>query len=68
MVGLETKGMSVGLILCFLGLAVFIYGLKSMDWARAISNSFLAVIGIFLGIAGLIVFLISAFSSGSVLN
>lgn len=65
MVSLETKSMSIGLILCFLGLAVFIYGLNSLDWATAISHSFLAVIGIFLGIAGFIVFLVSAFSRGS---
>jgi hypothetical protein len=60
--------MSVGLILCCRGLAVFIYSLMSMDWVRAISNSSLAIIGIFLGIAGFIVFLTSAFSSGSLIN
>ena len=68
MVSLELKGMSIGLVLCFIGLVVFIYGLNNMDWATAISNSFLAVVGMFLGIAGLIVFLVCAFSRGSAFN
>ena len=66
MVELETRGMLVGGILCFLGLVAFVYGTINMTRADAISNSFLIVIGIFMGIAGVLVFATSSFLRGSI--
>ena len=57
--------MAIGLILCVVGCVIFIYGISSMTKITVVSDSFLAVIGAFLGIAGFIVFVTSVFSSGS---
>ncbi|MFQ6068162.1 MAG: hypothetical protein ACE5KD_01320 [Candidatus Bathyarchaeia archaeon] len=65
---LETRSMLVGVVLCIIGLVVFLYGISSMTPLNAVSNSFLIVIGIFLGIAGFLVIVINAFSGGSILS
>ncbi len=58
--------MLVGLILCLIGLVVFIYGMINMSPANALANSFFVMVGIFLGIAGLLVLMTNAFSGGFV--
>ncbi|MCK4478729.1 hypothetical protein KAU88_09440 [Candidatus Bathyarchaeota archaeon] len=63
---LETRGVFVGVVLCLLGLIVFMYGTNNMTPANAVSNSFLVVIGMFLGMAGLIVLITNVFSGGSI--
>lgn len=65
-VRLEAKGALVGIVLCLLGFVIFIFGISNMTTINAASNSFLVVMGIFLGIAGLLVLIINVFSSGSV--
>ncbi len=55
----------MGTALCLLGLSVFVYGVINMTHANAVPNSFLVVIGLFLGMAGLLVMVTNAFSSGS---
>jgi len=65
---LEARGAFVGFALCVLGLVVFLYGIGNMTPANAVSNSFFAVIGIFLGIAGLLVLVMNVFSHGSFLT
>jgi len=66
MMRLDIRGVIVGVVLCLLGLSVFVYGTSSMTSSNAVSNSFLVVIGIFLGIAGLLVLIINVFARGSV--
>jgi len=61
---LEARGVLVGFILCLLGLIVFLFAISSMTQANAVSNSFLVVIGVFLGIAGFIVLVTNVFSGG----
>lgn len=68
MVGLEVRGMFVGVMLCLLGLIVFLYGTTGMSQANAVSNSFLIIVGIFLGMAGLLVFATSVFSRGPIFH
>jgi len=63
---LETKGVLVGVVLCLLGLVVFMHGINNMTPVNAVSNSFLVVIGMFLGIAGFIVLITNVFSGGSI--
>jgi len=64
-VRLETRGVLVGAVLCLLGLVIFLYGITNMTAVNAVSNSFLVVIGMFLGIAGLLVLITNVFSGGS---
>jgi hypothetical protein len=64
-VELEIRSVLVGSVLCLLGLVIFMYGITNMTAVNAVSNSFLVVIGMFLGIAGLIVLITNVFSSGS---
>ncbi len=63
---MEARGVTVGITLCILGLLFFLCGIINMAQANAISNSFLVVIGIFLGMAGLLVLIANAFSGGSI--
>jgi hypothetical protein len=65
---LEVRGMLVGVGLCLLGVALFIYGLVTMTYARATSNSFIIVVGVFLGMAGLLMLAMNLFSVGSLLT
>jgi hypothetical protein len=65
---LEVRGVSVGIVLCILGAALFLYGLVSMNYAMANFSSFLVVIGIFLGMTGLLVLAMNFFSSGSLFS
>jgi len=65
---MEIKVVLVGLILCILGFAIFLYGTTNMTHVTAVSDSFLVVVGIFLGIAGFLVFVAGAFSSGFTFN
>jgi len=65
---LEIRGVSVGIVLCFLGAALFLYGLVNMNYAMANSSSFLVVIGIFLSMTGLLVLAMNFFSSGSLFS
>ncbi len=67
-VRLEVRGVLVGIILCLLGFIVFTYGLVGMNPINAVHNSFLVLIGMFLGIAGLLVLLINVLSGGSFLH
>jgi len=62
----ETRSILVGIVLCLLGFVVFICGISNMTPINAVSNSFLIIIGMFLGIAGLIVLITSVFSGGSI--
>ncbi len=62
---MEVRGVLVGVALCLLGFALFVYGISNMTSANTVSNSFLVVISIFLGVAGLLVLITNAFSSGS---
>ena len=68
MAEMEIKVLLVGLILCFIGFAIFLYGTTNMTRVTVVSDSFLVVVGIFLGIAGFLVFVAGAFSSGSMFN
>lgn len=65
---MEVRGVLVGIVLCLLGVALFIYGLVGMNYAMARSSSFLVVIGIFLGMTGLLVLAMNFFSSGSLFS
>lgn len=63
---LEIRGILVGVVLCLLGLVFFIVGMTNMTTVNAVSNSFLIVVGMFLGIAGFLVLIVNTFSGGSV--
>ncbi|MGB9135632.1 MAG: hypothetical protein WCC63_08665 [Candidatus Bathyarchaeia archaeon] len=62
---MEVKVIFVGVVLCLLGLTLFVYGLVTMTYAGAMSSSFLIVVGIFLGMGGLLVLAMTLFSGGS---
>jgi hypothetical protein len=62
---LEVRGFVVGIILSILGFVVFLLGIVNMTQTNAISNSILVVIGIFLGMAGLLILITNIFSGGS---
>jgi len=61
MVKLETRVIITGTILCLTGLILFTYGITNMNQINAISNSFLIIIGIFLGMAGMIMLAMNVF-------
>jgi hypothetical protein len=67
-VRLEIRGIFVGAILSVVGLIVFLYGTAEMNQANAVSNSFLIVVGVFLGMAGFFVLATSIFSRGSIFH
>ena len=58
--------MLVGVVLCLVGFIIFIVGMNNMTTMNAVSNSFLIIIGMFLGIAGFLVLIINTFSAGSI--
>jgi len=61
---LEGRGVVVGIILCLLGVTLFASGLVNVNYATADFSSFLVVVGIFLGMAGLLVLAMNFFFSG----
>ena len=63
---LEIRGLLVGVVLCLIGFIIIVVGMINMTPVNAVSNSFLIIIGIFLGIAGLLVLTINAFAGGSI--
>lgn len=63
---LEIRGILVGVVLCLVGFVIFIAGIINMTPVNAVSNSFLVIIGVFLGIAGFLVLIINAFGGGSI--
>jgi len=63
---LEIRGILVGVVLCLIGFIIFVVGMINMTPVNAVSNSFLIIIGIFLGIAGFLVLIINAFAGGSI--
>ncbi len=68
MAEMEIKVALFGLILCFLGFAIFLYGTSNMTGATMVSDSFLVVVAVFLGIAGFLVFVAGAFSRDSMFS
>lgn len=56
----------VGVLLAMVGLAIFVYGMYAMKTEDFLSSTFLVVIGVFLGMAGLFVLLLQVFPSSSV--
>jgi hypothetical protein len=60
---LETRGILVGIILSLIGLTLFAIGISSLTQSNALSNSFLTVIGIFMGMSGLLVLAMNLFST-----
>lgn len=65
---LEVRGMVVGMTLCLAGFALFLYGWVTMTHGAVISSSAPVVVGIFLGMAGLLVLALNLFSQGSLFN
>ena len=63
---LEIRSMLVGVVLCLVGFIIFMVGMNNMTTMNAVSNSFLIIIGMFLGIAGFLVLIINTFSAGSI--
>ena len=59
---LETKTVVVGAILCLLGLVIFVYGIINMNYTSAVSSSFIVVLGIFTGMAGMLMLMMNLFS------
>ena len=62
---METRVVIAGIILCFVGLILFAYGISNMSQINAISNSFLIIIGIFLGMAGMLMLAMNVFPNFS---
>jgi hypothetical protein len=58
---METRVIIVGTILCITGLVMFCYGIATMSWQNATSNSLLLITGVFLGISGMFILLLNAF-------
>ena len=63
---LEFGGVIVGIGLCIIGLVIFFYSTSNINQLNAVSNMFLTVIGVFLGMAGLLVLMTNLFSHGSI--
>jgi uncharacterized membrane protein len=61
MSALETKVIIVGAILCLLGLIIFAYGISNMNYTNAVTSSFIIIIGIFTGMAGLFMLMMDMF-------
>lgn len=59
---LGTKATITGVILCVLGLSLFAYGMSSMSYASAVSNSHIVIIGIFTGMAGMFILVMDLFA------
>jgi len=58
---LGTKATLAGAILCVSGLSLFAYGMSSMSVASALSNSYIVMIGIFIGMAGMLILLMDLY-------
>jgi uncharacterized membrane protein len=58
---LETRVAMVGAILCLLGLIIFAYGISTMNYTNAFSSSFTIIVGIFTGMAGLLMLMMDLF-------
>jgi uncharacterized membrane protein len=59
---LETKTVVVGAVLCLLGLIIFAYGISNMNYTNAVSSSLTIVIGIFTGMAGMLMLMMNLFA------
>jgi len=55
------RGVIVGVLLIVLGLATYVYGVNMMKPEDPLSGTYCAVIGVFLGIAGLLVLFSNVF-------
>jgi uncharacterized membrane protein len=60
---LETKAVIAGAILCLLGLIIFAYGISNMNYTSAVSSSYIIVLGIFVGMAGMLMLMMNLFHS-----
>lgn len=56
---MEIRVVVAGAILCLLGLIIFEYGINNMNFSSAVSSSFIVVVGIFVGIAGMLMILMN---------
>lgn len=56
----------MGIILCLIGLILFVYGTTNITFLNAVSNMFITVMGVFLVMAGLLVLITNLFGKGSV--
>lgn len=57
--------MVAGAILCVLGLSLFAYGMSgmsSMSYAGAVSNSYIIIVGIFIGMVGMLMLMMDLYS------
>lgn len=61
MTKMEARVVIVGIVLCLMGLILFAYGMSNMNQISALSNSFLIVTGIFLGMAGMLMLAMNVF-------
>ena len=59
---METKTVVAGAILCLLGLILFAYGWSNMNYTSALSSSYIIALGIFLGMAGMLVLMMNLFN------
>ena len=59
---LGTKATIAGAILCVLGVSLFAYGISSMSYASAVSNSYIVMIGIFTGMAGMLILMMDLYA------
>ena len=64
---LRVRGVIVGVVLIIIGLAISVYGMNMTKPGDPLSGMYGAVIGIFLGLAGLLVLFSSVFR-GSLLG
>lgn len=56
----------VGVLLAMIGSTIFLYGLYAMNTGDLLSNTFLIITGIFLGMAGLLILLTQVFPGFSI--
>jgi hypothetical protein len=63
---LQVRGVIVGVLLIILGLATYVYGMNLTRLEDPLSGTYGAVIGAFLGIAGLLVLFSNLFRGSSV--
>ena len=60
---METKTVVAGAILCLLGLIIFAYGWSNINYTRAVSSSYIIVVGVFVGMAGMLMLMMNLFNS-----
>ncbi len=58
---LNAKVTIAGAFLCVLGLILFAYGMSGMSYTSAVSNSSIVVMGIFIGMAGMLMLMFDLF-------